>query len=36
MTEKWKQLLSSRKFWATMVGVIFMVVKTWLQDIPLE
>ena len=36
MTEKWKQLLSPRKFWATMVGVIFMVVKTWLPDFPLE
>ncbi len=26
-TPKWKLLLSSRKFWAAMVGLIFLVVR---------
>lgn len=33
---KWKVLLSSRKFWAALVGVVFMVLKNWKPDFPLE
>ena len=33
---KCKLLLSSRKFWAAVVGLIFMVIKAWKPDFPLE
>lgn len=36
MTEKWKTLLGSRKFWATVVGLVFLVIKTWAPDFPLD
>ena len=26
---KWKALLSSRKFWAALMGLIVMVIKAW-------
>ncbi len=34
--DKFKLLLSSCKFWAALVGLIFMVVKTWKPDFPLD
>ncbi|MFZ3150955.1 MAG: hypothetical protein WA116_04640 [Anaerolineaceae bacterium] len=34
--EKWKLLLSSRKFWAALVGLVVTVVKAWKPDFPLE
>ncbi|MFZ3069873.1 MAG: hypothetical protein WA110_01955 [Anaerolineaceae bacterium] len=33
---KWKVLLSSRKFWAALMGLVVMVVKAWKPDFPLE
>ncbi|MEL7644986.1 MAG: hypothetical protein AAGU04_01790 [Anaerolineaceae bacterium] len=33
---KWKALLSSRKFWAALMGLLVMVVKAWKPDFPLE
>ena len=34
--EKWKTLLSSRKFWATLVGLVFMVIRAVKPDFPLD
>ena len=34
--EKWKTLLSSRKFWATLVGLVFMVLRVAKPDVPLD
>jgi hypothetical protein len=34
--EKWKTLLSSRKFWATLVGLVFMIIKVVKPDFPLD
>ena len=34
--EKLKLLLSSRKFWAAVIGLILMTVKAWKPDFPLE
>ncbi len=34
--EKWKTLLGSRKFWATLVGLVFMVLKVIKPDFPLD
>ncbi len=33
---KWKQLLSSRKFWAAFIGLVFLVVKAFYPDFPLQ
>ena len=33
---KWKLLLSSRKFWAALMGLLVMMVKAWKPDLPLE
>ncbi|HOG59184.1 MAG TPA: hypothetical protein PLO92_02445 [Anaerolineaceae bacterium] len=33
---KWKLLLSSRKFWAALMGLLVMMVKAWKPDFPLE
>ena len=33
---KWKQLLSSRKFWAALIGLVFLVVKAFYPDFPLQ
>lgn len=33
---KWKYLLSSRKFWATVIGLLVMVVKVWKPDLPID
>ncbi len=34
--EKWKLLLASRKFWAALVGLAVLLVRTWKPDFPLE
>ena len=34
--EKWKTLLGSRKFWATLVGLVFMIIKVVKPDFPLD
>jgi len=34
--DKWKVLLSSRKFWATLVGLVFMVIRAVKPDFPLD
>ena len=33
---KWKQLLCSRKFWAAVIGLVFLVVKAFYPDFPLQ
>ncbi len=33
---KWKLLLSSRKFWAAVVGLVVVLVKNWQPDFPLD
>jgi uncharacterized membrane protein YdjX (TVP38/TMEM64 family) len=33
---KWKQLLTSRKFWAALIGLIFVVIKAFYPDFPLQ
>jgi len=33
---KSKQLLTSRKFWAAVVGLVLVVVKAWQPDFPVE
>jgi len=33
---KLKYLLSSRKFWAALVGLIIMMVKVWYPDSPID
>lgn len=32
---KLKQLLSSRKFWAALIGLALVIVKAWQPDFPL-
>lgn len=34
--DKLKLLLSSRKFWAALVGLVFMILKAWRPDFPLD
>lgn len=34
--DKWKVLLSSRKFWATLVGLVLMVIRAVKPDFPLD
>jgi len=36
MPEKLKFLLTSRKFWAALIGLTLLVVKAWQPDFPLE
>jgi uncharacterized membrane protein len=36
MMSKLKVLLSSRKFWAALVGLVFMIIKAWNPDFPLD
>jgi hypothetical protein len=36
MMSKLKMLLSSRKFWAALVGLVFMIIKAWKPDFPLD
>ncbi len=36
MEAKWKYLLSSRKFWAAVLGLVLLVVKTFKPDLPLQ
>ncbi len=33
---KLKQLLGSRKFWAALVGLVLIILKTFKPDFPLE
>ncbi len=33
---KLKQLLSSRKFWAALVGLVLVIVKAWQPDFPID
>ncbi|HSN94566.1 MAG TPA: hypothetical protein VLR89_05845 [Anaerolineaceae bacterium] len=33
---KWKQLLCSRKFWAAVIGLVFLVIKVFKPDFPLQ
>lgn len=33
---KWKMILASRKFWACLMGLVFIVIKTWRPDFPLS
>ena len=35
-TSKWKLLLASRKFWAALIGLVFVGLQTWQPDFPLE
>ena len=33
---KWKSLLSSRKFWTAVIGLVVMVLKMWRPDLPID
>jgi hypothetical protein len=33
--EKLKLLLASRKFWATLIGLLLIILKAWKPDFPL-
>lgn len=33
---KWKLLLTSRKFWAAVIGLVLISIKAWYPDFPLE
>jgi uncharacterized membrane protein YdjX (TVP38/TMEM64 family) len=33
---KWIQLIGSRKFWAAVVGMVLVVIRTAFPDFPLE
>jgi len=33
---KLKQLLASRKFWAALIGLALIIIKTWQPDFPLS
>jgi hypothetical protein len=33
---KWKLILASRKFWACVVGLTFIILKTYLPNFPLS
>ncbi len=32
---KLKQLLSSRKFWAALIGLVLIIIKAWQPEFPL-
>jgi len=33
---KIKQLVSSRKFWAALVGLVLVIIKAWQPDFPVD
>ncbi len=34
-TPKWKLILGSRKFWAAIVGIAFVVIKNYVPNLPI-
>jgi hypothetical protein len=35
-TPKWKLILCSRKFWAALIGVVFVIVKAYNPNFPIN
>jgi hypothetical protein len=35
MTPKWKYLLTSRKFWACIIGLVFIFIQAYKPDFPI-